>query len=297
MHLGTLRPPPPYNLPQTARLLSRYHGVLDTYADGAYLRALAHAGGVALVRVQDSGTPAAPALDVDVLAGTPAPSLLARTAHILAVDLDLAPFFNFAEQHPRLWHVVQPLVGVRHFRGESVFEALMTVVIEQQISLNAALRAQRALAEWGGASVAYDGATYYTFPTPHTIAHADPAALQAVMKITHRRVALMQRVAGDVVSGTLDIETGTDCASIYQQLMALKGVGHWTAAWTLIRGVGCYEYVGHNDVALRSAAAYYFHDSKARLSAEATQATFDAFAPYAGLAAFYTLMRWAQERY
>lgn len=297
MRLGTLYPLPPYNLHQTASLLSRYHGVLDHYENNAYLRAVSHADGVALIRVTDAGTPLNPALDVDLLAGVPAPGLLARTAHILATDIDLDAFFAYAEQHPRLWHVVEPLIGVRHFRGETVFEALMTVIIEQQISLYAALRAQRAVAVWGGTSVDHDGSTYYTFPTPQTIAAADPAILQATLKITHRRVALMQRIARDVVSGVLDIETDTDCARAYERLMAIKGVGHWTAAWTLIRGVGCYDYVGHNDVALRSAAAHYFHDSDTRISAEAVQTTFAAYAPYSGLAAFYTLLRWAMDRY
>jgi DNA-3-methyladenine glycosylase II len=194
---------------------------------------------------------------------------------------------------------VEPLYGVRHFQSESVFEALMTVIIEQQISLRAALRAQRALAEWGGGRIQHGGNTYYTFPTPQQVASATHDDLHAILKITHRRVDVMQQIARGVVSGQLDLEgmRGQPVITVYEQLTAIKWVGHWTAAWTLIRGLNNYDYVGHNDVALRSAAAWYFYDTDDRVSADEVTDTFAAYAPYSGIAAFYTLMCWAVDRY
>ncbi|MEM6529260.1 MAG: hypothetical protein AAF653_13260 [Chloroflexota bacterium] len=301
MRLTTLYPKAPYNLRRSAELLSRYHGVLENYENGAYLRAMVVDGQVVLFRVESNDNLEAPELSITHLAGPlhDPEQAIAKMRWLLAADYDLTGFYDMAKQHPRLWNVIEPLYGVRHFQGETVFEALMTVIIEQQISLYAALKAQRALAEWGGRQVEYDGKPYYTFPTPQQIAHATHDELHAILKITHRRVDVMQGIASNVLDGKLDLEgmRTLPAASVYEQLTAIKWVGHWTAAWTLIRGLNCYDYVGHNDVALRSAVSYYFHDMEERVSADEVTHTFDAYAPYSGLAAFYTLMRWAVDRY
>jgi len=301
MHVGDLSPPPPYDLNTTAKLLSQYHGVLDVYRDGAYYRALRVNGRTVLVRVTQHGPPDVPNLHIERLCGETVPhnTLLAHTRGVLAAHVDVVPFFAFAQRKPRLWSVVEPLYGVRHFQSETVFEALMIVIIEQQISLYAALRAQRAIAEWGGESVAYEGVRYYTFPLPGVIADANATELHSILKITHRRVAVMQQVAQQIVNSELDLEglRGGDEAEAYRRLIAIKGIGHWTAVWTLLRSMSHYERVAHNDVALRSAVAYYFHDSENRISADAVVETLNDYTPYAGEAAFYSLLRWAMDRY
>ena len=301
MYIGELRPAPPYDLNTTGQLLGQYHGVLDVYREGFYRRALYVDGDILLVQVKQHGPPDAPTLMVEQLAGKVVPDdrLLTAARHILAVEVDVAPFFNAAQAHPRLWRVLEPLYGVRHFHSETVFEALMTVIIEQQISLYAALRAQRAIAEWGGVQIEHEDVLYYAFPLPDAIATANAADLQRTLKITHRRVAVMQRIARQITDGDLNLERLRTLpeAEAYHQLMALNGIGHWTAAWTLLRGMGHYQRIAHNDVALRSAVAHHFHDSDDRISADAVVETLNAFAPHAGRVAFYTLMRWAMDRY
>jgi len=302
MQLGTLTPPAPYNLQTTATLLSRYHGVLDIERDGDYLRALRVGDDAVLVRVRQMGEPDAPQLAVEMLEGEAhhADAAMAQIQWVLAVDLDVSDFNTYAQtEAPRLWEVAQPLAGVRHFRAQTVFEALTTVIIEQQISLYAALKAQRRFAEWGGSVVMHAGEPFYTFPTVERVAAASHDELHDVLKITHRRVDLIERIAAQVTSNELDLAglRDVDAQTAYETLNAIKGVGHWTVAWTLVRGLGRYAYVGHNDVALRDAVAHYFYDTDERVSDKQAAETFARFGEYAGLAAFYTLMRWAIDRY
>jgi DNA-3-methyladenine glycosylase II len=274
--------------------MARYHGVLDHWRDNAYYRAVRVGGGPALFRATQPNIDAP--LTLETLTG---PDTTAIASRMLCVDVDFAPFYAIARADNRLWPVVAPLYGAHHLQAETVFEALCLVIIEQQISLAAALRAQRALADWGGLSVTHNGEHYPLFPTPDQLAAADPTDLHAVLKITHRRVAVIQHVAVQVTSGALDLEslrTASD-ADAYAALMAIKGVGHWTAAWTLIRGLSRYRYAAHNDVALRDAVAHYFYDSEERVPAETVAETFAAYDEHAGLAAFYTLLAWAVAHY
>lgn len=284
MFIGKLAPVQPYQFEQSARIIHRYHGVLDRYEAGVYRRALRIAEHLIPVRVEP---------DLRVYSTAPNPEIIPRLRRILAVDVDLNAFYALAETDARLWRVVKPLVGVRHFQTETIFEALLTVIMEQQISLVAALRAQRELALWANATASMDDKTLYAFPTREQITAADPEALQARLKITHRRVALMQRCA------TLDLEhiRQLPAEDAYNELIQIKGVGHWTAAWTLLRGASCYAFAGHNDVALRDAVAHYFFDTSERVSAAVVDEVFQKYTPYAGAAAFYTLTSWALEHY
>lgn len=298
--VGTLTPRAPYDFALSARLMSRYHGVLDHYDARGYWRAIHSPHSTTPTLIHIPAPTDTPTLNIYRVRGdAPAAYILQTTAHLLALTDDFAPFYALAEAHPSMARIVRALYGLHHFQSQTVFEALCMVIIEQQISLYGALKAQHALAVWGGQGVEYEGKTYYAFPSAAQIAHADPQTLQAQLKITHRRTHLMQSVAQAITGGTLDLEAlhnHTD-AGRYAALMAIKGVGHWTAAWTLIRGLGGWRYAGHNDVALRDAVSAYFAGQSTRVSPQEVAQMFAEFAPYDGLAAFYTLMHWAVEHY
>ncbi|MFZ4816608.1 MAG: DNA-3-methyladenine glycosylase family protein [Phototrophicaceae bacterium] len=302
MILGEFSPPAPYDFGLTARLMGRYHGVLDHYTHGELRRALRFADGqLALLGVRSRGTPDAPLLEVSLLSGEvpPLENALQKVEHLIGVGMPIHDFYTRVGDDAAMQRIIAPLYGLHHFQSETVFEALVQVIIEQQISLKSALRAQAAIAEWGGQGMDYAGEMVYAFPTPKQFANATPDELHAVLKITRRRVALIQHLAQQISDGALNLEAlhGQSSASIYQALHTIKGIGHWTIAWTLLRGLNRVEYAGHNDVALRDAVGYFFLNQDARASVEITEQTFARYTPYSGLAAFYTLMHWATLHY
>lgn len=174
----------------------------------------------------------------------------------------------------------------------------MTTIIEQQIAWVAAQRAQRWLVEWGGHHAVYNGRTHYAFPTPKQIAAAEIEDLTP-LKITFRRMGVMIGVARQIVSGNLQLENLRDLPAEvgYKHLVDLKGIGHWTAAWTLQRAQGPHNYIGHNDVALQAAVNHYFYGSVGRIPGEQVIHTFERYGEFAGLAAHYTILRWVLDRY
>lgn len=276
-------------------VLERFHPVMDITRDGDYWRALRVGEQVALVRVCSRGGVDAPLLEVHLAAGdADSTLLLSQLRHILSADEDLNPFYAYAGSDAALWETVAPLRGLRLIRSASVFEALIVTVIEQQIALLTAQRAERWLVEWAGNSVSYEGERYYAFPTPSQIAAAEVTDL-IPLKITFRRMQLLI----DLARGELDMESlrTLDAAAAYERLVSLRGVGHWTAAWTLTRGVSGHYAVGHNDVALQAAVNRYFYRQPGRATAQIVSDTFARYGEYAGIAAFYTLMRWVFERY
>jgi len=287
-------PKPPYDFALTTRA-ARTLFVMGELRDGAYRRALRVGAVLALVEVTSRGTIDQPELEARLLAASgeiDEAALWAKVARVLNLGADLRPFYDTARRDPVLWATVERLYGLHSFQADSLFEALGLTMVEQQIALRMAQAAERWLLAWGGESLDYDGQTYYVFPSAGRIAAATVAEL-APLKITFGR---MQRLI-DVAR--LDLEPLRDqpFETAYAALIGLKGVGQWTAAWTLIRAQGRYPYVGAADVALRSAVNHYYFGQSGRASVPLVDATFARFQPFEGIAAYYTLMRWAFERY
>jgi len=264
-------------------------------ADGAIRRLLRVDDTLALVELQDHGTLEQPAIEAHVLAsnGEIDPDALdAMIRRWLPREIDLTAFYATAQADALLWALIAPCIGLRNFRTVSPFEALTTTIIEQQIALVSAQRAERWLIETFGDALTHAGETYFAFPTPERIAALTIDDLRP-LKITFRRMGAIIDIARTVASGELDFET----LASDDRLTTIKGVGAWTAAWTTIRAHGVYPYMGSADVALRAAVNRYIDDQSGRADRPTTDALFARYGDHAGIAAFYTLMRYAFEKY
>ncbi len=274
---------------------------MDRVRGNAYLRALRIDDQMALVEVTSEGDTEKPILNVNLVAQNgvvePAAIINALTT-VLPIYYDLAPFYTLAGTHEPLLNIVQPLIGLPELQTASVFEALTQTIIEQQISWVTAQKAQRWLVEWVGNRIQYEGFDYYAFPTPAQIASKTVDELKP-LKITFKRMALLIQIAQQIVSGELNLEALRQVTpqEAYQQLLAIKGIGHWTAAVTLERAFGYAHWVAHNDVVLQAATNRYFYGGQGRIPPEQVIETFAPYGDFAGLAARYTMFRWVFEQY
>jgi DNA-3-methyladenine glycosylase II len=296
LDLTTLHPTQPFQFPLLLDFLSRFaHPTLDIGREGAYWRTLRIGDQLALVKVSAQGD----ALRFQVAAGTGEVQTIRDTiTHILPLHHDRAAFYAYAREDEALWSVVNPLLGLPELRTANVFEALMQTIIEQQIAWVTAQKAQRWLVEWAGNHIQHDGFTYYVFPTSAQIAAATVEDLKP-LKITFKRMALMIDIAQQVELGMLDLEALRQATpqEAYQRLLAIKGIGHWTAAVTLERAFGYDGWIAHNDVVLQAATNRYFYGGQGRIPPERVIETFARYGEFAGLAARYTMYRWVLEQY
>ena len=224
--------------------------------------------------------------------------LIDSTRRALGLERDQSHFYAYAKADEALWSVVEPLHGMPLMCAETVFEALVTLIIEQHISWRGALRALQTLLRLAGDCITLDCGIVCDFPSPHQIASLTREQLKA-LKITDRRIALIQSIARQVCAGELDLEAlrNMDGADAYAQLLQIKGVGPWTAANVIGRTFGDFRYVTANDVALQAAVNHYFHAGVGGKSARQVEDTLVVYGDYAGLAGHLTLLRWVLDRY
>ena len=218
--------------------------------------------------------------------------------HCLGLCRDQTAFYEFAATDEMLWTVVAPLRGLPIFCTETVFEALITLIIEQHITWKNAMRYQRTLMQMFDDGAAVGRAKVYDFPSPRALAGVSRTDLKP-LKITNRRIDMIIDIAKAISNGGIDLETISqmDPQAAYDELIKINGVGHWTANNVVGRALGAYPFVSQNDVALQAAVLFYFHDGDGEKSADMVTETLGAYGEFAGLAGHFALLRWVLDRY
>ncbi len=155
-----------------------------------------------------------------------------------------------------------------------LFSALMLSVVGQQISNKAAATVGRRLVERVGAL------------TPERIAAASTDELQSC-GLSFRKVAYLQGIAEAVRNGRFDIESlpGLPDDEVTKRLVALPGVGVWTAEMLMIFSMARPDVVSWGDLAIRRGMMRLY--GKKELTKESFLRYRKRYHPYGSVASLY----------
>lgn len=168
--------------------------------------------------------------------------------------LDLDGGHVEAERHLAADPLLAPLVaarpGLRVPRAVSGAETAILTVLGQQVSLAAART-------FGARLVAAFGSPVdelLAFPAPDVLASAGPEAIRAATGITGARSRTVHAVAGALADG-LDLDGAAGDAersrTAHAELLALPGIGPWTADYVALRVLGDSDAFLPSDLVLR----------------------------------------------
>jgi AraC family transcriptional regulator of adaptative response / DNA-3-methyladenine glycosylase II len=117
------------------------------------------------------------------------------------------------------------------------------------------------------------------------LAALEPEALLP-LRLSRRKAEYLVLASRRVADGTLDLDGCLTATSAERALLALRGCGPWTAAYTLMRGLGFPDCVPVGDAGLTLALQRFFK-LEARPGPEATLKLMEAFAPHRSLATYH----------
>jgi AraC family transcriptional regulator of adaptative response / DNA-3-methyladenine glycosylase II len=113
-------------------------------------------------------------------------------------------------------------------------ELALRAVLGQQVSVAAARRlGARLVAAYGKPLERPEGTLTHCFPAAETLAAADPATLP----MPRARAAALTGLAAALASGELSLDPGAERDRAEAQLLALPGIGPWTAAYIRMRAL------------------------------------------------------------
>ncbi|MBD7957341.1 DNA-3-methyladenine glycosylase 2 family protein [Microbacterium sp. Sa4CUA7] len=179
------------------------------------------------------------------------PVLVARTRRLFDLDADPVAIDEALARHPELTATVAATPGMRVPGAADPHEMLIRAMVGQQISVAAARTALTRLTESLGERVAEHEGTDRLFPTMAAIAAHGPDVLRGPAA----RIRAVTGVAALLATGELTLSPGDDAAEQRARLLALPGIGPWTADYVRMRVTGDPDVVLPGDVAARAGAA------------------------------------------
>jgi DNA-3-methyladenine glycosylase II len=207
---------------------------------------------------------------------------------MLNIYENLAPFYHAMQGDPVMSSLIQLLRGVKSPTTQTVFEALVDSVIEQQISLKSAHSIEQRLIRAIGSRREIHDSVYYCYPVPGTLAKTKDSTFRAC-GLTRRKGEYIRRISQEILSGALDLENFRrymDTESIIGELTKIRGVGRWTAELTILRGLHRSDAFPADDIGVRRLITRYYLNDTAISPAEA-RAFAERWGIWKGLAAYY----------
>jgi DNA-3-methyladenine glycosylase II len=195
---------------------------------------------------------------------------------LLGLEFDLVGFYEWAQGDPVLRELTTRLAGFHPPLAPDPFETLVTSITAQQVSLFAAFAIRSRLIERFGRRVGQA----YAFPTAARLRQAEPDELLA-LGFSRRKAEYVLGVADEPVD--LDELASLPDDEVKRRLVAVRGIGEWTAEWFLARHLARPRAWPVGDVALDKAVRAFYPEA---LDIRAFGERFD---PFQNLTAHYLL--------
>ncbi len=180
--------------------------------------------------------------------------VLSRLKAMLDVRARPDAIAEHLSQDPLLASHIRQWPGLRVPGAFDGFECGIRTILGQQVSVRAATTIAGRLASQFGRPCAtpYDSLTT-AFPTPEALAAASIIELKA-LGLTTRRAETIKGFANAVASGHIRLEPGADPDRVRSAMLALPGIGSWTAEYLLMRAVGWPDAFPATDLGLIKAS-------------------------------------------
>jgi len=238
-----------------------YEGGVHRVVGGREIRIEASRGGVDVEPLDDETDPVARAM--------------------VGAGFELDPFYAWAEGDEVLRELVPRLAGLRPPLAPDPYEALVSAISAQQVSLFAAFAIRNRMVERFGVR----GVHAYEFPTRERMAQANEQQLTE-LGFSRRKAEYVLGVArSDVDFGALHTLSDDE---VKTTLTSIRGLGEWTADWFLARHLARPRAWPAGDLGLvKAVSAFYFGGRK--LSIAEVREAGARFDPFQNLSAHYLL--------
>ncbi|WP_309229468.1 AlkA N-terminal domain-containing protein [Blastococcus sp. TML/M2B] len=177
---------------------------------------------------------------------------VSRCRRMLDLDADPVAVDAVLGADPALAGLVAGAPGRRVPGSPDGPELAVRAVLGQQVSVaGARTLTARLLAAAGAPLPAPVGTLTHAFPRPEALAAADLGAVG----LTGARRATVHALAAALVGGDVALDPGADRDAAARALLAVRGIGPWTAALVALRGLADPDVWLPGDLALRRSLA------------------------------------------
>ncbi len=244
-----LEPKPPFDFVKSAEFLGYFSPLQgeQLVTPDSLVKAVSIAGQVVAFEVRSTGIVEQPGLDCSLYAQQPISDelklkALERVSFFLSLEDDLAPFYAVGREDPYFKSIIEELYGLHQVKFTTPFENACWAILTQRNHPTVSRRMKSNIMDWAGLRLEVNGLMLRAFPEADQMAALDTAALAAI--IGHGpKAAGLKSVSRAFLEADEEWLRKAPFEEVEKWLLAIKGIGAWSAAFILLRGLGRVERV------------------------------------------------------
>lgn len=291
MTIARWTPRAPIDLAASIARFVRYGADLRSAVSNGYLYRTTGDGLPYRIRQLEDGR-----IEVDAGDGGNLDAAVEESRFRLGETLPRAPLEEVAGRVPAVADQLRRMPGYRIPLNPAGLEVLVSSICAQQVNMRWANTTMSRLIRRYGTEVELYGVRWWRFPGAEQLAAADPADIRA-MQFTTRKSGYIVGVAGAMAADHLTGLEDDGNETVIRRLVALRGVGRWTAEWFLARCLARPDVVPAGDLGVRKVVSrYVIGAEKGEVLPEAdVRAAVESWGDGGNWAIHLLLERWAEE--
>jgi len=219
----------------------------------------------------------------------PRDKVVSIARHILCADLDLNRFYKQAKKDCHLSGTINNSIGLKPVLYSSVFESAAWAIMGQQVTVVFASIMKKRLEQKYGNRISQDGHSYQLFPQPERFKRVRVEHLRK-LQFSRQKAEYLLGLSRCINENEIDLDSlkDYDYNEAVNRLLAIRGIGPWSANYILMRGAGHLNCLPVGDTGLNRALRENYglkrnpdNDTATKLAAP--------FEPYRSL---FTLYMW-----
>jgi len=185
---------------------------------------------------------------IDISEATELIAILEKVKSLFDLTADPIEISNSLSGDKALAQLIQSNPGQRVPGCWDPFEIAVRAIVGQQISVKGATTVIGRIATLYGR----ESDKGLHFPDAETLAGLDVESLS----MPRKRAQAIKDMSDAVANGTIDLSTGNTPEVLVSQLVAIKGIGPWTAQYIAMRAINDPDAFLHNDLVILKVAKH-----------------------------------------
>jgi len=240
---------PPFDFEGLIKVYENHRvGNLERFENGKMNRLVSFAGKVGNIQISNDSERSTLIVEIDFPDPSMIHMIITRIKNMFDLDSDPVLIANILETDTEIKRLLSVYPGIRLPSGWDPFEIAVSTILGQLVSVERGRSLVQDLIEIAGteSGVFTNEKNIKLFPTPKQIIEADLTAL----KTTIRRKETLKDFSRAIQDGKISLEPTQDVDAFLKSVLAIKGVGPWTAHYMSMKVIRYTDAFPESDLIL-----------------------------------------------
>ncbi|MDY7018964.1 MAG: hypothetical protein SU899_02650 [Chloroflexota bacterium] len=215
---------------------------------------------------------------------------------IFNTEYDLKRLYEFMDSDPKFREVKNHHYGLKPAYISTVYEGIITAIIQQQISLRIAGHMARLLIQKFGERIEANSEEFWEFPSSQKLSQAKVEDLRSC-GLSGRKAEYIIAFSEAVARNGFDPELlkYREHGAIIEKITQFRGMGRWTAEMVIVTSINVGNMSPAGDLGARKTISHFYNQDKL-MSEEEVRGFIKKWGEYKGIITYYLIAEYLYGR-